>query len=154
MVVQLQQAIHGSCNYYTLLDSNTSGNVFNISFTKEGFYASSDIEYFSNESDSSFFALINQYYHCGVSEHTYIAANHDIKNTTNDEPEGSVAFMEPVTKNGTTLAPVIQREKTKGTLQAVLKEIIAILPLILVVVVSLIGLRKALKMLSQLLHRS
>lgn len=152
--MHLQQELHGSCEYYTLLDSNTSGNVFKISFTKEGLYASSDVEYISNESDSSSMVMIQQQYHCGVSEHTYIVANHDIKNTTNNQAEGSVVFTEPVTKNGTALAPVIQREKTKGTLQVVLKEIIAILPLIIAVVVSLVGLRKALKMLFQLLRRS
>lgn len=67
---------------------------------------------------------------------------------------GSLVFQQPTLRRATTLAPVIQREKTKGILQEVLKEIIQILPLIIVVLVSLVGLRKALKMLFQVLRHS
>lgn len=49
-----------------------------------------------------------------------------------------------------TLAPIIHKVETKGTMM----EIIQILPLIIVVLVSFLGLRKALKMLSTLLNRS
>lgn len=82
---------------------------------------------------------------------TFIASNYDI---VNQADTSSVVFQQPTLGKATTLAPVIQREKTKGTLQVVLTEIIQILPLIIVVLVSFLGLRKALKMLSRLLNRS
>ena len=51
-----------------------------------------------------------------------------------------------------TLMEVVQWEKT--TMKGILQEIILILPMILVVVVSCLGLLKALRMLSTLLHRA
>lgn len=81
----------------------------------------------------------------------FIASNYDI---VDQADTSSVVFQQPTLGKATTLAPVIQREKTKGTLQVVLTEIIQILPLIIVVLVSFLGLRKALKMLSRLLNRS
>lgn len=81
------------------------------------------------------------------AEDVYISAStYDIM----DKDGINVVFHQPTLGKVTTLAPVVN----KVEMSPVLKEIIAILPLILVVVVSLIGLRKALKMLSQLLHRS
>lgn len=82
-----------------------------------------------------------------------VATNFDVYGTTNYN-DGELVFQLPTLKKTTTLAPVIQREKTKGTLQETLTEILVVLPLIIVVVVSLVGLRKALKMLSMLLRRS
>lgn len=84
---------------------------------------------------------------------TLISSNFDIYGTSLYNG-GQLVFQQPTLRKATTLAPVIQREKTKGTLQVVLKEIIQILPLILVVVVSLVGLRKVLKMLLEVLRRS
>lgn len=78
-------------------------------------------------------------------------SNHDIYSARDTD---KLVFHHPEVERGTTLAPVIQVEKKKGTLQVVLMEIILILPLIIVVVVSLVGLRKGLKMLFQLLHHS
>ena len=66
-------------------------------------------------------------------------------NFTNDH-----FFMRPLQAGPGVLPPIIQVTPLKG----VMKEIIQILPLILVVLVSFLGLRKALKMLSALLHRS
>lgn len=51
------------------------------------------------------------------------------------------------------LAQVLVREKAEKP-EMVMKEIVVILPLIIVIVVSLVGLRKALTMLSTLLHRA
>lgn len=86
----------------------------------------------------------------GPGIRTLIASNYDVKSTDGN----TTVFQQPTLRKATTLAPVIQKEKTKGTLQVVLKEIIQILPLIIVVLVSFLGLRKALKMLFQLLRRS
>ena len=92
---------------------------------------------------------------CFVSDGFYansiILSNHDIYSARFID---RLVFQEPETENGTTLAPVIQREKTKGTLQEVLVEIIQMLPLITVVLVSFLGLRKALKTLLIFLNQS
>ncbi len=66
--------------------------------------------------------------------------------------EGEVFFQQTPLIIQTRLAPIV--EKKQGAMEMALKEIIAILPMILVVVVSFLGLRKALRMLSMLLHRS
>ena len=71
---------------------------------------------------------------------------------------GNVVFQQPpleeetpvVEKQETTLAPIVEGMETKKTLA----EVVGILPLIIVVVVSLVGLRKALKMLLGVLHRA
>lgn len=86
----------------------------------------------------------------GVRDYFFLASNYDIVKTS----DGTTFFHQPTLRKATTLAPVIQREKTKGTLQVVLQEIIQILPLIIVALVSFLGLRKALKMLFTVLRRS
>lgn len=53
-------------------------------------------------------------------------------------------------KQEITLAPIVEEVEAKKTLA----EVVGILPLIIVVVVSLVGLRKALKMLLAVLHRA
>lgn len=74
------------------------------------------------------------------------ASNYDVMS----EDGLSTVFQQPTLGKVTTLAPVMN----KVEMSPVLKEIITILPLIIVVVVSLVGLRKVLKMLSHLLHLS
>lgn len=68
------------------------------------------------------------------------------KDTINDD---GFFFPHPAEIQGT-LAPIVEETPLEGVLQ----EIVEILPLILVVVVSFLGLRKALKMLSMLLHQA
>lgn len=68
----------------------------------------------------------------------------DIKNA-----DGTIFFQKTPLGMGV-LAPMVARMETSQ----VMKEIVGILPLIIVVVVSLVGLRKALKMLSRLLHKA
>ena len=122
---------------------------FSILFAKDGFY--SDGNYLLDSWCPVYFPDEFRFY-----GYEFIVSNYDILDYSSSSAinSGAILFTEPETKNGTTLAPVIQREKTKGTLQIVLMEIVQILPLIIVVVVSFLGLRKALKMLSQLLRRS
>lgn len=72
------------------------------------------------------------------------ASNYDVKYTTNR----SLTFFQ--TTPVTSLARVLEKEE----MGQVLQEIVAILPLILVVVVSFLGLRKALALLSQVLHKA
>ena len=50
----------------------------------------------------------------------------------------------------TTLAPIVQ----EAPLEETIKEIVGILPIVLIIVVGLIGLRKGLALLSQTLHRA
>lgn len=68
------------------------------------------------------------------------------KDTINDD---GFFFPHPAEIQGT-LAPIVEETPLEGVLQ----EIVEILPLILVVVASFLGLRKALKMLSMLLHQA
>lgn len=58
-------------------------------------------------------------------------------------------FLTVPTASGT-LAPIVQETSLEGVLQ----EIVEILPIVLVIIVGLIGLRKALAMLSKVLHQS
>ena len=82
----------------------------------------------------------------GSASRSVIASNYDIMST-----DGlSTVFPQPTLRKVTTLAPVVN----KVEMSPVLKEIIQILPLIIVVLVSFLGLRKALKMLSTFLNRS
>lgn len=132
-------------------------NRFSILFDKNGFYSSRDLD-----SDIGTLDKVNSsgetlyFYYFGLPENvnkrTVISSNHDIYEE--NHLEGDPFFQLPELEKATTLAPVIQREKTKGTLQKVMTEIVQILPLIIVVVVSLVGLRKALKMLFMLLRQS
>lgn len=78
--------------------------------------------------------------------YSVLSSNFDVLNVDGV----NTVFQQPTLGKVTTLAPVMN----KVEMTPVLEEIIMILPLIIVVVVSLVGLRKALKMLSQLLHRS
>lgn len=122
-----------SQKYYTVSD-----------FTDGGFtFGSRDI-LSTDGRISSFTAGTNLY------TPSIIASNYDLI----DQFDGTVFFQPPTLRKATTLAPVIQREKTKGTLQVVLTEIMQILPLIILVLVSFLGLRKALKMLFAVLRRS
>ena len=71
-------------------------------------------------------------------------------------PDGEVFFQSPVPK--LTLRPILEQTNQEGTnlveeMPKVMQEITTIIPLTLVVVVSCLGLRKALRMLSTLLHR-
>ena len=77
--------------------------------------------------------------------------NFDLKDS-----QGNVVFRKPVPKS--VLRPVLEQKNKEGMstvdkMPEVLQEVIQIIPLILVLVVSLVGLRKALRMLSTLLHR-
>lgn len=63
---------------------------------------------------------------------------------------GSEIFFPQTPQAIAILAPIVEGTETSKTLA----EVLGILPKILVVVVSFLGLRKALKMLSALLHRS
>ena len=58
-------------------------------------------------------------------------------------------FFQPPTVE-TTLAPIMEETPLEGVLQ----EIVGILPVVLVIIAGLIGLRKALAMLSRVLHQS
>lgn len=60
-------------------------------------------------------------------------------------------FLTPPVKLSGVLPPIIQTEAPLG---GVLREIIKVLPIILVILVGLIGLRKALRFLSKVLHHS
>ena len=59
-------------------------------------------------------------------------------------------FNPPTVKATGILAPIVQ----DSPLEEVMKEIIVILPIVLMTIVGLIGLRKALAFLSTVLHRS
>lgn len=102
------------------------------------------------EGSSSIFQFDGMPDYGGGSRFTINRITYDFKSAQT----GDLVFQQPMLREATTLAPVIQAEKTKGTLQAVLQVIIRILPQIILVLVSLVGLRKALKMLSTLLRRS
>lgn len=52
------------------------------------------------------------------------------------------------------IATLVEEIQKTGIMGQVMKEILGVLPLIIVVVVSLVGLRKALQMLSMLLHKA
>jgi len=118
-----------------------------LKFTKGGFsFGSEDV--YSDTSGSVSFQLPIVANNAGYAE--LVASNYDISS----RDTGEVVFQLPTLREATTLVPVIQREKTVGTLQVTLKEIILILPLIIVVVVSFLGLRKALKILFRLLNRA
>ena len=67
------------------------------------------------------------------------------------DKQGNLVFPVPVQE--ITLAQVLEKEKAEKP-EMVLKEIVLILPLIIVIVVSFLGLRKALRILSTLLHRA
>lgn len=127
------------------------GNRYSMLFTEDGFYGSTN--FLSDGTSNSDNGPQMFWFGLPVTDNTetrtVIASNHDIYT----KPQATLLFQQPTLKTATTLAPVIQREKMKGTLQVVLTEIIQILPLIIVVVVSLVGLRKALKMLSMQFHR-
>lgn len=149
----------GKSSYYSSYFFAYSGeNTFSfpISFVSDGFYASTDL---SDTNTSGLTPSFGYYRDFSKNEglsigYTYadiIASNHNIYNARDNS---QLVFQLPEVEKTTALAPVIQTEKNKAVLQGVLKEIIQILPLIIVVVVSLVGLRKALKMLSQLLNRS
>lgn len=127
-------------------------NRFEILFDDDGFYASSTLDsYASNATNYGKHIYTQVFYHdkelMNFDSCALFASNHDIYCDSN------VVFQLPELEK-VVLAPVIQREKTKGTLQVVLKEILEILPLIILVLVSFLGLRKALKILSTLLNRS
>lgn len=118
-------AVYG---YVTILE-------YNGSWVKKGHrsYDISDGQYICFESDATFYA---PFY-----------SNKDKQELRN---EGNANPFVP-TPQPTTLAEIMEVEKTeKKTIQ----EILGVLPLILVVVVSFLGLRKALKMLSTFLNRS
>ena len=71
---------------------------------------------------------------------------------------GELFFQSPVPKQTSTLRPILEQTNQEGTnlleaMPKVMQEITTIIPLTLVVVVSCLGLRKALRMLSTLLHR-
>lgn len=130
-------------------------NRFSILITEDGFYSSPNLDSVNGTLSSSsgkYFYYFDLY--GDVYSRSVILANHDIYREGYTSESDEPVFQLPELEKATILAPVIQREKTKGTLQVVLKEIIKILPLIIVVVVSLVGLRKALKMLFQLLRQS
>lgn len=93
--------------------------------------------YIKSESISS---IINKPY--------YYYSTHDVYNGD------TLVFQKPVQEiQEITLAQVLETEKQNNP-QMVMKELLIILPTILVVVVSYLGLRKALAMLSAILHRS
>jgi hypothetical protein len=77
-----------------------------------------------------------------ATAHHFIYANYNIYNT-----DGTV-FFQPAPQG------IVARQVEKVEMSQVLQEIITLLPLILVVVVSLAGLRKGLKMLETFLHQS
>ena len=96
------------------------------------------------------FDIYNGKYICNLSDGTLYAPFYSNKDKTNIQIEGLKNPFVP-TPQPTTLAEIMEVEKTeKKTIQ----EILGVLPLIIVVVVSFLGLRKALKMLLTFLNRS
>lgn len=81
-------------------------------------------------------------------------SNVDITNESGTSvffPQTPLVVETPVEeKQEITLAPIVEKVEAEKTLA----EVVGILPLIIVVVVSLVGLRKALKMLLAVLHRA
>lgn len=73
----------------------------------------------------------------------FLAANQNVV----DSVSGKVFMTPPLTG---ILAPIVEEVET----EKVLEEILGVLPIVLVIIVGLIGLRKALRMLSTLLRRS
>ena len=125
-----------SCDFYFLR------------FDKAGFALSGSDVYKHTGDESVWLEAPYSYARNGYAE--LVASNFDVVSWNT----GAVVFQPPTLRKATTLAPVIQREETQGTLQGVLTEIIQILPLIILVLVSFLGLRKALKMLFAVLCRS
>lgn len=66
------------------------------------------------------------------------------------ENEGELVFQKTPVGVQSTLAPIVQEAPLEGTVQ----EIVGILPIVLITLIGLIGLRKGLALLSQTLHKA
>lgn len=80
-----------------------------------------------------------------ISNYSFISANFDVINSST----GEVLYSLPK-GNPEILAPIMENAGTEKTLS----EVVGILPIILVVIISFLGIRKALKFISTLLRRS
>ena len=76
---------------------------------------------------------------------TVLASNYDVL-----DQNGKVVFQKTPVGVQPTLAPIVQQVPLEETI----KEIVGILPIVLIILVGLIGLRKALALLSQTLHNA
>lgn len=102
---------------------------------------------FKNKDISTMSTAINKYDDSFVYCYGYLAnvvySTFDIKDSA-----GNVVFRQaPVVG---TLAPIVQETPLEGTVQ----EIVEVLPIVLIILVGLISLRKALALLSQILHQA
>lgn len=75
---------------------------------------------------------------------SFLASNYDIL-----DENGEVVFQQPPQVQETTLAPIVEGVETKKTLA----EVVGILPIILVVVVGLLAMRKAIRFLMRTLKQ-
>ena len=78
----------------------------------------------------------------GMEEYVFLYSNVDLLDSN-----GDLVFQEPPQSS---LAPIVEGVETEKTLE----EVVLILPIILLTLVGLIGLRKALRMLSMVLRQS
>lgn len=124
-------------SYYGIMCSDNDIDTF--------IYRLSDFTYV--KSSRSYFETDITYYDVSSICHYAIFSNFDIYS---DKTYAEVLFQAPpAQKQG-----IVEKSLEEVEMKATMKEILGILPLIIVVVVSLVGLRKGLKMLSSLLHKA
>ena len=75
----------------------------------------------------------------------FLSSNYDVL-----DEKGEVVFQKTPVGVQSTLAPIVQEAPLEGTVQ----EIVGILPIVLITLIGLIGLRKVLALLSQTLHKA
>lgn len=136
--------------YYSSV-STISYSYVQITFRPTEVSISEDLLTYSDKDDSNGYAVDFAYSSSGSM--SLFASNYDIYDENNELvfPQPPVEEETPVEeKQEITLAPIVEEVETEKTLM----EVVGILPLIIVVVVSLVGLRKALKILLTVLKRA
>lgn len=116
---------------------NSEGNEVSISNTAAFYYLE------NNE-----WVYQNSYYSCSVSNCTFLYSTLDIYDGSDN-----LLFQrasQPTVETQGTLAKIVEEQET----EKVMEEILGILPIVIVVIVSLIAIRKAIAFLVGLLHRS
>ena len=114
-----------------------------------------DVKFFNDNNDNNFSIPVLNYGFGACTGDNRIINNYSLDNVLYASSAFTADGVNITTKKALPLpgklAPVV--EKVEVEMGTVLLEIVKIIPLILVVVVSFLGLRKALRMLSTLLHR-
>lgn len=145
---------HQYKNYFCYYRNDTEK--YYIVFTDHDVYASESHKYFciDKPTDGSITFMSYEYKdgtikYCVASESTFTDVCTDMvfSNFTLKDKQGNVVFQPTP---AVVLAPIAQEAPLEGTVQ----EIVGILPIVLITLVGLIGLRKGLALLSQTLHKA